>query len=158
MERTKKFNMKSIDQETQSWSDYGVADISFHRQTLVVVCNEHCQSSCRACCFIGSLHEPISASACGCLKFSKILSLKTIFKNVTFWITWAMSHVELWLFRAAYLTIFVFARQWHQFQHHRCRRIVQIERDKCYRWFGVNHEDLSKLHSVWWIPNLMLKP
>ena len=86
----------------------------------------------------------------------KILSLKVVLKGISLWIIWVMSNVELCLLRAEDLT--VFARRRHRFQPHRWRRIVEIERDNCYRWFGVYRDDLFRLHSAWRIPNEMRAP
>ena len=80
----------------------------------------------------------------------KILSLKVVLKGISFWIMWVMSNVEFCVLRAEDLT--VFARRRHRFQPHRWRRIVEIERDNCYRWFGVYRDDLFRLHSAWRIP------
>ena len=98
-----------------------------------------------------SFLEPVSAYIT-----DKISSLETILKTFTFWIMWVMTHVELFLLRAEDLT--VFARRRHRFKPHRWRRISEISRDNCYRWFGVYHQDLTKLYSSWRIPNEMRAP
>ena len=86
----------------------------------------------------------------------KISSIKIILKRISFMIMWVMCHAELCLLRVEDLT--VFARRPHRFQPQRWRRIGEIERDNCYRWFGVYRHDLFKLYSAWRIPHTMKAP
>ena len=54
--------------------------------------------------------------------------------------------------------LILFARRRHRFKPHRWRRIADISRDNCYRWFGMYCQDLTKLYSSWRIPNEMRAP
>ena len=81
---------------------------------------------------------------------ARMRRIKELLNKLLFLLMWIKAHGEIALLYVEDLSVFI--RRQHRYHPKRFRKIHEIDRGDCYRWFGLSPSDIMRLYVCWRVP------